>query len=432
MSGPPDVLELPTNILPAQRRTVRALFVSQVCSGVGVGTAAGVGSLLIADISHHDALAGLAGTANTFGGAVLAFPLATTMVRRGRRFGLSVGYLIGILGAVLVCLGAALHSVTVVLLAMLAFGASNGTNLQARYAATDLASPQRRGRSLAIVVWATTIGAVIGPNLMDPSSGTAADIGLPALAGPFAWSILAFAAAIGVIQVGLRPDPLLERYRLLGPVRAPTTHGPRRLLASLRTIAASKGASIGLIAMVCGQISMTAVMSMTPVHMRGTPMGSLRVIGVVISLHIAGMYALSPLVGVAVDRFGSLRVMLVAPVLLWASAATAGLAPDHALLQLSIGLFLLGLGWSVCLVAGSALLSLSLPDDVRTDAQGAADLAMGVLGALGGALAGVVLDLFGYADLNLASAVLLLAGVLVAVPLAHTLGVPGPSVRQRL
>jgi MFS family permease len=263
--------------------------------------------------------------------------------------------------------------------------------LQARYAATDLAEPHHRARALSLVVWATTIGAVAGPNLADPAGLLALRLGLPMLAGPYLFSLVAF--GLGALLVGtlLRPDPLLlARRRFVEACGvAPPVLSAR---AAYRVVARSPRATLGLAAIVVAHTAMVAVMVMTPIHMRHVDV-SLTVIGLVISVHIAGMYAFSPLVGWAVDRFGRVPVNDLGAVLLLASAVVAGTAPAHDSGRLGVGLFLLGLGWSCGLVAGSTLLSESVPAAARTSVQGAADLAMNAAGAVGGALAGVVMAL---------------------------------------
>jgi MFS family permease len=340
-------------------------------------------------------------------------PLARLMGRHGRRPGLATGYGVGALGALVVVLATVTESLTLVLGGMALFGVSSATNLQARYAATDLALPHHRSRALATVVWATTVGAVAGPNLMSPAADLALDVGLPAYAGPYAWSVLAFGLASGLLLLALRPDPMrvaAEQLRTGGiQMRRASL---RESLAAVRT---TPTAALGLASITVGHTVMVAVMVMTPVHMHDGGMDALNLIGLVISIHVAGMYAFSPVVGWLADRLGEVRVAVAGWVALLAATALAGTSGPNAPTQLSVGLFLLGFGWSLGLVSGSTLLSESVPGDVRTGVQGAADLVMGLAGAAGGALAGVVVGGAGFGLLNLLAAVLVLVVMGAAV-----------------
>lgn len=403
----------PAEIARAQRRTVRVLFGSQVLGGVGVGIGIAVGSLLTEEMSGSATLAGLPQTFSVLGGALAAVPLARLMGHHGRRPGLATGYGVGALGALVVVLATVTSSLTLVLLGMALFGTSSATNLQARYAATDLALPDHKSRALATVVWATTVGAVAGPNLMSPAARLAADVGLPRYAGPFGWSVLAFALAAGLLTVALRPDPMrvAQQQHRAGGIEMRRASVRESFAAVVR----APRASLGLASMAVSHTVMVAVMVMTPVHMHDGGMDALNLIGLVISIHVAGMYALSPAVGWLSDRAGRLPVAGAGWAILLAATALAGTAGPDSRVQLSAGLFLLGLGWSFGLVSGSTLLSESVPGEVRTGVQGAADLVMGLCGAAGGALAGVVVGSAGYGVLNLLAAALVLVVVLVAI-----------------
>lgn len=396
----------PERVARVQRRTLRVLFGSQVLGGVGVGIGIAVGSLLTEEMSGSATLAGLPQTFSVLGGALAAVPLARLMSQYGRRPGLATGYGVGALGAAVIVLATLTDSLILVLAGMALFGVSSATNLQARYAATDLALPDHRSRALATVVWATTVGAVAGPNLMSPAAQFGQDVGVPRYAGPFAWSVLTFGLAAGLLMVVLRPDPMRvaqEQHRAGGiEMRRASVR------ESLSAVKASGRAALGLASIAVGHTVMVAVMVMTPVHMHDGGMDALELIGLVISVHVAGMYALSPLVGLLSDRLGRLTVTAVGWVVLLAATALAGTAGPHSGVQLSLGLFLLGLGWSCTLVSGSTLLSESVPGDVRTGVQGMADLVMGLCGAAGGALAGVVVGWAGYDVLNVLAAALVL------------------------
>lgn len=398
-----------------QRRTLRVLVGSQVLGGVGVAGGIAVGGLLAAELSGSDALAGLAQTATVLGAALAAVPLSRLMAARGRRPGLATGHVVGAVGALLAVAAAASGSFLLLLVGMALFGASTAANLQARFAATDLPEPEHRGQALSVVVWATTVGAVAGPNLVDPAGRTARALGLTPLAGAFVWSAVAFALAALLLVSLLRPDPLL-----LARERAGVASGaPPRLsvAAALAVVSRSPAALLGLAAVAAGHTVMIAVMVMTPVHMDHGG-AALRVIGLVISVHVAGMYAFSPVVGWLADRFGRVGVIVGGLVLLVLACLLAGTADPHASGRLGAGLFLLGLGWSCTLIAGSTLLTESVPVDARPGVQGATDLVMGICGASGGALAGVVVGTMGYGVLNaLATVCVVPVALLAARPL---------------
>ncbi|MEV4810388.1 MFS transporter [Micromonospora avicenniae] len=412
------------DVAPIQRRTLRLLFGTQIVGGIGVTIGISVGALLAARVAGT-ALAGLAQSASVVGGALLAVPVTRIMNGHGRRPGLAVAYLAGALGAVLVVLATVTDFVPLLFLGMLFFGGGTAANLQARYTAVDLAEPARRGRQLSLIVWATTIGAVAAPNFADLADHATTGWGLPPLAGPFAFSAAAFVLAAGVLLALLRPDPLLTARRLAAPApvaagAAPEVTPPagavtppaataRRgagMRAAWQVVRGLPAARLGIAAVAVGHVVMVAVMSMTPVRL-GESHGDadvLRVVGIVLSLHIAGMYALSPVVGWLTDRLGRRAVILLGVVLLLAACAVAGTAGHHTP-RLSAGLVLLGLGWSGTMVAGSTLLSESVPAAVRPSVQGFSDLTMGLAGAVAAAVSGFVMRAAGYPVLTLLAAV---------------------------
>ncbi|MGR6317983.1 MFS transporter [Micromonospora soli] len=398
------------DVAPIQRRTVRLLFLTQIIGGIGVTIGISVGALLAARVAGT-ALAGLAQSAGVVGAALLAVPVTRLMAARGRRPGLVTAYLVGAVGGVLVVVATVVHLVPLLFLGMLLFGGGTAANLQARYTAVDLAEPARRGRQLALVVWATTIGAVAAPNFAALADQTTSGWGLPPLAGPFAFSAAAFTLAAVVLLVLLRPDPLLTARRLEAaatPAEPELSSGGRGagMAAAWRTVRGLPAARLGIAAVAVGHLVMVAVMSMTPVRLGESHSDAdvLRVVGIVLSLHIAGMYALSPLVGWLADRVGRRPVILGGVALLLAACAVAGTAGHHTPL-LSVGLTLLGLGWSGTMVAGSTLLSESVPTAARPGVQGLADLTMGLAGAGAAAASGFVMRGPGYPTLTLLAAI---------------------------
>jgi MFS family permease len=397
-----------TAVHAIQRHTIKTLAGSQILGGVGVATGATVGALLASQLSS-ESYSGLSSTASVVGAAIIAIPVSRVMNQRGRGAGLMVGYGIGMLGALIVVIGASLRLFPLALLGLVGIGGGTAAGLQSRYAAVDLAPTQHRGRALSTVVWATTVGSVLGPNLSSPMGRFAESIGVPRLAGPYLLTMVALGVALAVVYFFLRPDPLLTARQLRvssGEVTSITVLH-RSLKENLLFIRAIPAAFLGLAAMCIGQAVMTSVMSMTPIHLKHGD-ADLRIIGLVISGHIAGMYAASPLVGMASDRYGRRPVILLGCAVLLASFVVAGTAGVHDRVQLGFGLFLLGLGWSCTLIAGSTLLTESIPLDARPTTQGAADLTMGMAGAAGGLMAGLIVSFGSYGLLCLLAAVLVI------------------------
>ncbi|OAH16040.1 MFS transporter [Streptomyces jeddahensis] len=387
-----------------RRRISVVLIASQILGGLGVATGIALAAVLAQQVSGTEALAGLAPTATVAGTALLSVPLAALMTARGRRPGLVLAYLIGALGAGVVVVAAVVGSFPLLLVGMAGFGAASSANLQARFAAADLAEPQRRARAIANVVWATTIGAVLGPNIAAPAGASATGLGIPATAGPFLWAAGVFLVAAVLVLVLLRPDPLLTA-RALSPADEQSAEG-RSIRAGVAAVRASPRARLALATVAVSHTAMVAIMSMTPVDL-GHHGASIDLIGLVISVHIAGMYAFSPVMGRLSDRFGRLSVIGLSVGLLACAALLAGTA-DGSHGQSAAGLFLLGLGWSAGLVSGSALLTDSVAGPARAAAQGLSDLTMNTAAGLGGAAAGLVVAQAGYGWLNLIAAGLLL------------------------
>lgn len=396
--SPVDAASLPA----LRRRTSAVLIVSQILGGLGVATGIALATVLARQVSGTEALSGLAPT--VAGTAVLSMPMAALMSRRGRRPGLVLAYLLGALGAGVVVAAARAGDFPLLLCGMAAFGAASSANLQARFAAADLAEPHRRARAISNVVWATTIGAVLGPNIAAPAGRSAAGLGIPAAAGPFLWAAGIFVVAAVLVAVLLRPDPLLTA-RALAPEEERSPRA-RSLRAGLTAVAASPRARLALVTVAVSHTAMVSVMSMTPLDLAHHGAG-IDLIGLVISGHIAGMYAFAPLMGRLADRVGRLSVAGLAAGLLAVALFLAGTAGDsHG--QTAAGLFVLGLGWSAGLVSGSALLTDSVPPSARAAAQGLSDLAMNTSAGVGGAIAGLVVAQASYAWLNASAAILLL------------------------
>ena len=406
-------MSITPDVAAVQRHTVRTLFATQAIGGLGLGAAIAVGALVARDVTGSDGLSGLAQTAQTLGAAVVAAVLAAYMARHGRRPGLTLGYLAGAFGGGLCVVSGVVRSFPLLLVGMLLLGAVTATNLQSRYAATDLALPAHRGRDLSTVVWATTIGSVLGPNLTGPGAVVAGWLHIPEKTGPFVFTVVALLAAAAVMGTRLRPDPLL----LARSVRAhdekdqAEAGGHDRPWAVIRHTPLVLAAVVG---MALSHAVMVSVMVMTPIHMDHGG-ASLEIIGLVISGHVLGMFAFSPLVGMLTDRVGSSLVVGIGGLVLLSSLVLSGLSAPGASAGLGIGLFLLGLGWSFGTVASSTLLVAATPVRHRPRVQGTADMITGFTAAAGGAVAGIVVGTLGFGWLNAGAAVLAFGVVVVGV-----------------
>lgn len=377
-----------------QQRTIAVLCAAQVVSGMGMSIGFAFSALVVQELSGSTALSGLAGTAVVLGAALFALPTARLTSRSGRRAGLMLAFGAAFAGSAVAVVAIGAGSWQLLLASLLLAGAGSAGNLSARYAATDLSPPGHAARHLSWVVWAATVGAVAGPNLAEPAAKLGETFGLAGTAGPFAIASLGFGAAALALFAGLRPDPLLLAREAGGrdashplPVRA-TAAGA---WATIKAVPAAKRA---VLAIAVGHTAMVSIMSMTPVYLHEGH-AELVVIGLVISIHVAGMYLLAPGIGWLADRLGKLPVIGAGMILLLAAATLAG-AGGHNVPLVTGGLFLLGAGWSCCLVGGSSMLSESLPLDSRPAAQGFSDLMMNVCGATGAVVAGGVMGATSY------------------------------------
>jgi MFS family permease len=400
-------------VAAVQRRTLGLLFGMQVISGVGVSIGGSVGALLAADMAGVG-VSGLAQSAVVIGAALSAIPATAIVQRHGRRPSLAAAYVVATAGAAIIVTAAMLGSVPLLFAGFFLLGGATAAGLQARYAAVDLSPPGRRGRDLSLIVWATTIGAVTGPNLAAVAGTAVAPWGVPPLAGPFVFSGMLFVVAALVLLVGLRPDPIIVARAWASAAAAPAkpdaaalrdVRGPG-MRAALSAVLSDPAARLGLAAVAIGHVVMIAVMAMTPVHIRGAgheAAHTLRLVGIVLSLHIAGMFAFAPVMGWLTDRFGRASVIGFGIALLLAACALAGTA-GHDTTRLGFALLVLGLGWSATMVAGSTLLTDRIGAELRAAAQGLSDLVMGVAGASAAALSGVAIHFWGYPGLAAAAA----------------------------
>ncbi len=412
------------------------LIVNQLIAGVGVASGITVAAILVAELSGTPALGGLAQSANVLGAALTAIPLARLAVRSGRHVALAVGYALACIGAVLVIVAAASGWWVLVFLGLAAFGAGAAAGLQARFAATEVAAPGFEARAMSLVLWATTIGSVAGPLFSEAGDDFGLALGLPPLVGSFIFSGIAFALSSVLVATLLRspraghlatdaseagPEPApapvegRDAAASVGPSSDPRddvrTEAPEPVgaLSALKTAARNPTALVAILAIVCSPTVMVGVMVMTPIHMTEHGL-SLTLVGVVLSIHILGMFGASPIMGWLADRIGSLRVIMIGAGLLITATIIGILAPDDVIL-LPLALGILGLGWSAGLIGGSTLLTTTVDERLRVPLQGATDAAMNIAAAVSAAFSGLILGLGGYAAVNVVA-------IFVLVPLA--------------
>ena len=445
-------------VAQVQRRTIVLLSLAQVFGGLGTGSTVSIGSILAVELSGSSAWAGSVATVMTLGAAAAALPLAALAERHGRRAGQVAGLSAALAGAVFMVLAVVSGLFILLVLGAAGIGVGTAASLQARFAAVDLAAAGHRGRALSTVVWAVTVGAVAGPNLIQPGTAVGTALGLPPIAGPFVISGAGLLIATVLVYAGLRPDPLLLARRLAaaghafpevlptapanpaavpgaptepaGVVPPATAAGRGSLGRALRAIRGSRMALLAVSAVVAAHAVMVGVMSMTPLHLQHLVEGPgphaghiaegdvLVIIGFTISLHIAGMFALSPVMGWLTDRAGRVETIIIGFIVLVAAVAIAGFGQSSTA-GVAVGLVLLGMGWSAATISGSTLLADSVGQDVRVAVQGASDMLMGAAGAVGGAFSGLVLGFAGYLGLNLLGGAIG-AAVLAAAVVART------------
>jgi MFS family permease len=398
---------------PEQRRTLAVLLLAQILSGAGLAAGITVGALLAEQMLGSSNLSGLPTVFFTIGSAAAAVGLGRVTQRYGRRAGLSAGYLTGAVGSLGVVVAANIGNVVLLFASLLFYGAGAATNLQARYAGADLAAPSRRGRAVSIVLVATAVGAILGPNLVRATGALARDVGFPALAGPFMLATVAYVSGALVLWFLLRPDPLLLARSLaateISKEKEVTIETPPAAAGRRWSWALASGAGI----MIITQLIMVAIMTMTPIHIEhhGHDIG---ITGIVIGAHVAGMFLPSPLSGWLVDRFGYLSISVAAGVTLVAAGLFAAWAPVDSVAMLVLALVLLGLGWNLGLVSGTTLVTDAVPLATRARTQGVVDLGIALAGATAGLSSGLIFAATSYATLTLAGGLL----ALVIIPIA--------------
>jgi MFS family permease len=416
-----------TEDAPEQRRTLAVLLLAQILSGAGLAAGITVGALLAEQMLGSSRLSGLPTVCFTIGSAAAAIVIGRVSQRFGRRAGLSAGYLVGAVGSVGVVVAASIGNLVLLFASLLVYGAGAATNLQARYAGADLAAPSRRGRAVSIVLIATAVGAILGPNLVEVTGGVAGRFGIPALVGPFMLAALAYVSGAVVLWLLLRPDPLLLAQSRAAattspgnkPIGQPLTSAVGVESRRMWSWALAGGAGI----MILTQLIMVAIMTITPIHIEhhGYAIG---VTGIVIGAHVAGMFLPSPFSGWLVDRFGYLAVAVAAGITLLAAGLIAAWAPVDSVAALVLALILLGVGWNLGLVSGTTLVTNAAPLETRARTQGVVDLGIALAGAGAGLSSGLIFAASSFGTLTIAGGLL----ALLIIPIAAV--ARGDAVKQ--
>lgn len=407
-----EYVESPEKQRALYKRTLIVVVLSQIFGGAGLAAGITVGALLAKDMLGTDSYAGLPTALFTLGSAGAALLVGRLSQRYGRRSGLASGFLAGGLGAIGVVIAAVTNNIWLLFVSLLIYGAGSATNLQARYAGTDLASSKQRATAVSIAMVSTTFGAVAGPNLVEFMGKFALSIGVPALSGPFILAAAAYIIAGLVLLILLRPDPFLVARAL--------AEAEQKVKSSIAGYKAEvfttnrRGIAVAATVMVLTQLVMVAIMTMTPVHM-GKHGHGLSAVGMIIGFHIGAMYLPSLLTGVLVDKVGRTLMAVASGATLLAAGVLAAVAPGESVLALAIALILLGLGWNFGLISGTALLVDATNPTNRAKTQGSIDVMIALSGASGGMLSGMVVANSSFASLSLAGGILSLLLIPVVI-----------------
>lgn len=375
------LIEDETSLRKFYKKVLTIVSISQIFGGAGLAAGITVGALIAKDILGTDAYSGLPSALFTLGSAGAAMMVGTLSQKFGRRIGLSIGFILGGVGAIGVIFATVLNNIWLLFIALLIYGSGTATNLQARYAGTDLAKVNQKGKAISITMVMTTFGAVIGPNVADFMGNIALGINLPPLSGPFILAAFAYILAGLVLFIMLRPDPYLIAKRI---------HNSSNNTSSIdNTVNNKRGMVFGGFVMVLTQMVMLAIMTMTPVHMAHYG-HTLSAIGIVIGLHIGFMYFPSLITGFLVDKVGAKIMSIASAITLLLAGLVSAFAPPNSVSLIALGLSLLGLGWNFGLISGTTMVVQSTSLDIRAKIQGKVDVFIALSGAAGGALSGVI------------------------------------------
>lgn len=389
------------------KRVLVVVSISQMFGGAGLAAGISVGALLVQQMTGDSSISGVPTALFTLGSAVTAYTVGKISQKYGRRIGLSAGFFVGGIGALGVIFAAILNNLILLFIALFVYGAGTATNLQARYAGTDLATKEQRAKAISTTMVMTTFGAVAGPNLISTMGNVAESLHMPALAGPFILSMFAYLLAGLTLFLMLRPDPLQIAKQL--EQNQPSSQA---MVMDSSQAQRKDGIIVGATVMILTQVVMVAIMTMTPIHM--THHGhNLTSIGLVIGFHVGFMYFPSLITGVLVDKFGRTVMIIGAAITLVAAGLLAAYAPTDSLLLLIIALALLGLGWNFGLISGTALIVDHTTIAERAKVQGTIDVFIAISGAAAGLLSGLIVAKTSYGLLSISGALISLTLLLL-------------------
>lgn len=378
------------------KRTLWIVILSQTFGGAGLAAGITVGALIARQMLGSESFTGLPTALFTLGSALSAFLVGRFSQRFGRRYGLSFGFITGGIGALGVIAATTMENILLLFLALFIYGAGTSTNLQARYAGTDLAKPKQRATAISMAMVATTIGAVAGPNLVTPTGHLAEAIGLPTLTGPFLLAAVAYLMAGFTFFFLLKPDPLLVAVAIAEKQNEEqvSTGGVNQQSTVDRL-----GVGVGAIVLVMSHVVMVGIMTMTPIHMERAGSG-LSLIGLVISMHVAAMYLPSLVTGILVDKVGRSWMVVASGVTLSLAGFLAAYSSGDRMWSVALALILLGLGWNFGLISGTAMIIDATTIQNRAKIQGSVDVSVALAGSAGGLLSGIIVANSSYAFLS--------------------------------
>lgn len=396
----------PENPIPpsVRDRLTATLFASESLFSAATIASFTIMPIVAMELSGRESLAGIPSTVMLVGQAAAAYPLGRLMDRFGRRKGLSLGYLIAAIGAAIAAFAIGWGAFFAFCLGVGLFGVGRAGGLQARFAAAEIQEPSRRAKAIGLLVFAGTVGAVFGPLLAGPASRMAVRYGFDAQIGPYILAAFFFYLAFFLTFVLLRPDPMELGKTLAAANEAAVTEPSTATVAapaarSLRVIFAGPSVRLALLAMIVGQLVMTMIMVITPLYMNSLGYAT-QAISWVIMAHTLGMFALSSLTGWLIDRTGRITMIVAGALVLATSAVLAPLSSQ--LMALMVSLFLLGLGWNFCFIAGSSLLTDSLSAYERGRTQGANDMMVALASGAGSLSTGA---LYAFGGISLIAAI---------------------------
>lgn len=376
-----------TSTIPrsVQQRITATLFISQSLFSASMILSFTLLPIISAQLGGTDRAAGLPPTMMMLGRAIAAYPVGWLMDHIGRRLGLALGYLFTVAGSVLCVLSISMwESLPWLCAGVLLMGMGRGVSEQARFIAAEVYHPVKRAGVIGLIVFAGTIGAVGGPLLVAPSTWLATTFGLHSHAGPYLVSVVLAALALMLTLLLLYPDPMKIGRTVSGDLRGVDERNTGR---KLWQVLIDRTVRLGVAAMIIGQFVMTLIMVITPLHMNHHAHGE-QAISWVIMAHTLGMYGLSSLTSRLTDRFGPLKIIVVGALILGVSAVLTPMSNQVSMLAFS--LFLLGLGWNFCFIAGSALFFSGLLPFERGRAQGASEMMVALAAGTGSLGTGAV------------------------------------------